>query len=85
MPEDFFDPYGDGRESLNQAVRGLPENLRLTSFGFDEVGELVSEILLECSEDCNREDLRIVQPDDSRGVWPKLWDWLEVVPPLCYT
>ena len=70
MPEDFFDPYGEGRESLNQAVRGLPENLRLAPFGFDEVGELVGEILLECSEDCNREDLRIEQPE-GRGVGPK--------------
>ena len=34
MPEDFFDPYGEGRESLNQAVRGLPENLRLAPFWF---------------------------------------------------
>ena len=85
MPEDFFDPYGEGRESLSQAVRGLPENLTLTSFGFAETGELVGELLLECSEDCDRNDLRIVQPDDSRGVWPKLWNWWEVVPPLCFT
>ena len=84
MPEDFFDPYGEGRESLNQAVRGLPENLRLAPFGFDEVGELVGEILLECSEDCNREDLRIEQPEGS-GVGPKLWRWHEAVTPLCYT
>ena len=34
MPEDFFDPYGEGRESLNEAVRGLPENLRLAPFWF---------------------------------------------------
>ena len=34
MPEDFFDPCGEGRESLNQAVRGLPENLRLAPFWF---------------------------------------------------
>ena len=84
MPEDFFDPYGEGRELLRQAVRGLPENLRLAPFGFDEVGELVGEILLECSEDCNREDLRIEQPE-GRGVGPKLWDWGEAVRPLCYT
>ena len=84
MPEDFFDPYSEGRESLNQAVRGLPENLRLAPFGFDEVGELVGEILLECSEDCNREDLRIEQPE-GRGVGPKLWRWHEAVTPLCYT
>ena len=84
MPEDFFDPYGEGRELLRQAVRGLPENLRLAPFGFDEVGELVGEILLECSEDCNREDLRIEQPE-GRGVTPKLWDWREVVRTLCYT
>ena len=84
MPEDFFDPYGEGRGTLNQAVRGLPENLRLAPFGFDEVGELVGEILLECSEDCNREDLRIEQPE-GRGVGPKLWDWGEAVRPLCYT
>ena len=84
MPEDFFDPYGEGRGTLNQAVRGLPENLRLAPFGFDEVGELVGEILLECSEDCNREDLRIEQPE-GRGVGPKLWRWHEAVTPLCYT
>ena len=84
MPEDFFDPYGEGRESLNQAVRGLPENLRLAPFGFDEVAELVGEILLECSEDCNREDLRIEQPE-GRGVTPKLWYWREAVAPLCFT
>ena len=83
LPEDLFDPYSEGREALNQAVRGLPENLRLAPFGFDEVGELVGEILLECSEDCNREDLRIEQPE-GRGVGPKLWDWREAVAPLCY-
>ena len=84
MPEDFFDPYGEGREVLRRAVRGLPENLRLTPFGFDEVGELVGELLLECTEDDNREDLRIEQPE-GRGVGPKLWDWREAVTPLCYT
>ena len=84
MPEDFFDPYGEGRELLRQAVRGLPENLRLTPFGFDEVAELVGEILLECFEDDNRNDLRIEQPE-GRGVGPKLWDWREAVAPLCYT
>ena len=84
MPEDFFDPYGEGRESLNQAVRGLPENLRLAPFGFDEVGELVGELLLECTEDDERNDLRIEQPE-GRGVGPKLWDWREVVRTLCYT
>ena len=85
MPEDFFDPYGEGRELLRQAVRGLPENLRLTPFGFDEVAELVGEILLECFEDDNRNDLRIVQPVAGRGVKPKLWRWHEAVAPLCYT
>ena len=84
MPEDFFDPYGQGRELLRQAVRGLPENLRLTPFGFDEVAELVGEILLECSEDDNRNDLRIEQPE-GRSVGPKLWDWREAVAPLCFT
>jgi len=84
MPEDFFDPYDEGRQSLNQALRGLPHNLRLTSFGFDEVGDLVGELLLECSEDCNREDLRIEQPE-GRGVGPKLWRWHEAVAPLCFT
>ena len=83
MPEDFFDPYGEGRETLREAVRGLPENLRLTSFGFDEVGDLVGEILLECVEDDNRNDLRIEQPE-GRGVGPKLWDWRGAVAPLCF-
>ena len=84
MPEDFFDPYDEGRQLLSQALRGLPHNLRLTSFGFDEVGDLVGELLLECSEDCNREDLRIEQPE-GRGVGPKLWRWHEAVAPLCFT
>ena len=84
MPEDFFDPYGEGRETLREAVRGLPENLRLAPFGFDEVGELVGELLLECTEDDNRNDLRIEQPE-GRGVGPKLWDWKQAVTPLCYT
>ena len=83
MPEDFFDPYGEGRETLREAVRGLPENLRLAPFGFDEVGELVGELLLECTEDDERNDLRIVQPE-GRGVGPKLWRWHEAVAPLCF-
>ena len=77
----------EGRELLRQAVRGLPENLRLTSFGFDEVGELVGELLLECVEDCNRNDLRVRLPLPSSGVTsvgPKLWGWDRVVSPLCF-
>ena len=59
--------------------------MRLTPFGFDEVRELVGELLLECTEDDNRNDLRIVQPEPGRGVGPKLWDWREAVAPLCFT
>ena len=77
----------EGRELLRQAVRGLPENLRLTSCGFDEVGELVGELLLECLEDCNRNDLRVQLPLPGSGVTsvgPKLGRWHEAVSTLCF-
>ena len=48
--EDFFDPYGEGRIAPPSRSTQLPENLRLAPFGFDEVGELVGEILLECQQ-----------------------------------
>ena len=85
MPEDFFDPYDEGRQLLSQALRGLPHNLRLTSFGFDEVGDLIGELLLECSETFDRNDLRVQLPLPGNGVGPKLWGWHEAVAPLCYT
>ena len=74
----------EGRELLRQAVRGLPENLRLTSFGFDEVAELVGELLLECVEDCNRNDLRVQPPLPGSGVGPKLGRWHEAFSSLCF-
>ena len=85
MPEDFFDPYDEGRQLLSQAVRGLPHNLRLTSFGFDEVGDLIGELLLECVETFDRNDLRVQLPLPGNGVTPKLWGWDEAVAPLCFT
>ena len=85
MPEDFFDPYDEGRQLLSQALRGLPHNLRLTSFGFDEVGDLVGELLLECVETFDRNDLRVQLPLPGNGVGPKLWGWHEAVAPLCFT
>ena len=85
MPEDFFDPYDEGRQLLSQALRGLPHNLRLTSFGFDEVGDLVGELLLECVETFDRNDLRVQLPLPGNGVGPKLWGWDEAVAPLCFT
>ena len=85
MPEDFFDPYDEGRQLLSQALRGLPHNLRLTSFGFDEVGDLIGELLLECVETFDRNDLRVQLPLPGNGVGPKLWGWHEAVAPLCFT
>ena len=85
MPEDFFDPYDEGRQLLSQALRGLPHNLRLTSFGFDEVGDLIGELLLECVETFDRNDLRVQLPLPGNGVTPKLWGWDEAVAPLCFT
>ena len=85
MPEDFFDPYDEGRQLLSQAVRGLPHNLRLAPFGFDEVGDLIGELLLECVETFDRNDLRVQLPLPGNGVGPKLWGWHEAVAPLCFT
>ena len=82
LEEDMEDE--EGRELLRQAVRGLPENLRLTSFGFDEVAELVGELLLECVEDCNRNDLRVQPPLPGSGVGPKLGRWHEAFSSLCF-
>ena len=75
----------EGRESLRQAIRGLPENLTIAPFGWPEdLGAYVEEILSDLVEECNRSDLRIEDPE-GRGVGPKLWRWHEAVTPLCYT
>ena len=76
----------EGRELLRQAIRGLPENLTIAPFGWPEdLGAYVEEILSDLVEECNRNDLRIEDPEESRGVGPKLWGWREAVAPLCFT
>ena len=74
----------EGRESLRQAIRGLPENLTIAPFGWPEdLGAYVEEILSDLVEECNRSDLRIEDPE-GRGVGPKLWRWHEAVSTLCF-
>ena len=83
LEEDMEDE--EGRELLRQAIRGLPENLTIAPFGWPEdLGAYVEEILSDLVEECNRNDLRIEDPE-GRGVTPKLWDWREAVAPLCFT